>query len=143
MNKFIGLLFVVIFFSCQVKPIPLLFGQDSCYTCKMTLMDMKFGAEIVTKKGKTYKFDDLNCMINFYNGSQEKEDNMEFIMVVNFEGSNEFINAREAFYVKTDKKRTPMASQVAAFSTKEQLDRHNKEWRGIVLSWGELVTQYK
>ena len=40
--------------------------KTPAYTCKMTLVDKKFGAEVVTKKGKVYKFDDLNCMIKFY-----------------------------------------------------------------------------
>jgi hypothetical protein len=36
-----------------------------------------------------------------------------------------------------------MASNVAAFQNKTNFDSHNKSWNGIVLSWEELVTQYK
>jgi copper chaperone NosL len=34
--------------ACTVEPEPLRFGKDGCHACKMTLMDSKFGAEIVT-----------------------------------------------------------------------------------------------
>ncbi|CAN5425499.1 hypothetical protein BH09BAC3_BH09BAC3_06470 [soil metagenome] len=128
--------------ACDVKPEPLAYGKDACHSCKMTLVDEKFGGEVVTKKGKVYKFDDVNCMINFYN-SQETADNVSLLLMINFDSVNQFVDAREAFYVKSTMIKSPMGSQVASFSTREQLKKYNKEWNGIELSWGELVTQYK
>ncbi|MDX1911017.1 MAG: hypothetical protein SFV22_06010, partial [Saprospiraceae bacterium] len=49
--------------ACSTGPEPIRYGQDNCHACKMTLTDRRFGAEIVTKKGKVYKFDDLNCLM--------------------------------------------------------------------------------
>ncbi|HRI80568.1 MAG TPA: nitrous oxide reductase, partial [Cyclobacteriaceae bacterium] len=63
-------IFVVLFLfmaACSTEPEPLQYGKDTCHTCKMTLMDNKFGAEIVTDKGKIYKFDDMSCFLNYYN----------------------------------------------------------------------------
>ena len=40
------------FLSCATGPEPIRFGKDNCHSCKMTLTDKRFGAEIVTKKGK-------------------------------------------------------------------------------------------
>ena len=57
---------LVLFQQCTQEPEPLVYGKDVCQFCKMTLMDHKFGAELVTNKGKVYKFDDINCMLNFY-----------------------------------------------------------------------------
>ncbi len=128
--------------GCDVKPEPLAYGKDACHSCKMTLVDEKFGGEVVTKKGKVYKFDDVNCMINFYN-SQETADNVSLLLMINFDSVDQFVDAREAFYVKSTMIKSPMGSQVASFSTREQLKKYNKEWNGIELSWGELVTQYK
>lgn len=31
----------------------------------MTISDGRFGAELITKKGRVYKFDDLRCLINY------------------------------------------------------------------------------
>jgi copper chaperone NosL len=44
------ILITVLFLSCSNDPQPLQYGKDACYACKMTLVDKKFGAEIVTKK---------------------------------------------------------------------------------------------
>lgn len=129
--------------SCSVEPTPLLYGKDFCYTCKMTLMDKKFGAEVVTTKGKVYKFDDINCMINFLNSGYIEEQDIEYRLVIDFANPEKLIDAKDAHYVKSDKIRSPMASEIAAFSRKEDLDSSNKEWKGILLSWGELVTEFK
>lgn len=132
-----------LFFSCTTQPEPLHYGKDACYTCKMTLMDKKFGAEIVTKKSKIYKFDDLNCMINFYNSGYEPEENMEHLLVIDFTQPEKLIDARYSFFVKSDKIRTPMASQLAAFEKEVDYMNYKKEWKGVLLSWGEVVTQFK
>lgn len=133
----------ILLFSCAVDPEALHYGHDACYACKMTLMDKKFGAEIVTKKGKVYKFDDINCMINFHNSGAEPEENMAYRLVVDFANPEKLIDAQQAFYIKSNQIKTPMASQVASFELKEQAEGNNKQWRGIWLSWGEVVTQFK
>lgn len=129
--------------SCSVNPEPLRYGQDACYTCKMTLMDKKFGAEIVTHKGKIYKFDDMNCMVNFHNSGIEPEDNMANRLVIDFGNPGILINAQEALFIKSNQINSPMGGQLAAFSSPDQLNQYNKQWNGILLSWGEVVTVYK
>jgi copper chaperone NosL len=109
----------------------------------MTLMDKKFGAEIVTKKGKVYKFDDVNCMLSFYNTGAEPEENILHRLIVDFSNPEKLIDAQQAVYVKSDGIKSPMASSIAAFERKSDMDQYNKEWKGIVLSWGELVTEFK
>ncbi|MCW5911863.1 MAG: nitrous oxide reductase accessory protein NosL [Cyclobacteriaceae bacterium] len=129
--------------GCTAKPEPLVFGRDACYTCKMTLMDRKFGAELVTQKGKVYKFDDLNCMLSFYNSGYEDVSDFKFIQVVDFANPEMLIDAHHAWYLKSDNIRTPMASEVAAFEQEEATRQYKKEWSGILMSWGEVQTQFK
>ena len=129
--------------SCSVKPEPLQFGEDACYTCKMTLVDKKFGAEIVTKKGKVYKFDDLNCLINFKHSGYEPEDNIETELVVDFAHPEKLISAKPALYCQSPLVKSPMASHTAAFENKADFDKHNEAWSGVAVRWDELATQFK
>jgi copper chaperone NosL len=129
--------------ACKAEPEPLQFGKDGCHACKMTLMDNKFGAELVTSKGKIYKFDDANCMLNFYNSGMVPADEMKEILIVDFSKPGKLIDARNALYVKSESIKSPMASNVAAFESNEDLKKLNDEWNGILLSWGELQTQFK
>jgi copper chaperone NosL len=109
----------------------------------MTLMDKKFGAELVTKKGKVYKFDDMNCFLNFYNSGFEDSEDYQHKLVVDFTSKGKLIDATHAFYIKSSAVRSPMDGQVAAFESKANSDKYKKEWKGIYLAWGEVITQYK
>ncbi|TCJ12123.1 hypothetical protein EPD60_16350 [Flaviaesturariibacter flavus] len=51
--------------SCKAGPEPFQLGRDACDDCKMTIADARFGAELITKKGRIYKFDDLHCLAHF------------------------------------------------------------------------------
>ena len=130
-------------FSCSTEPEPLRFGKDVCYTCKMTLVDKKFGAEIVTKKGKIYKFDDLSCMVNFHNSGYEEVSEMEHRLVIDYANPEKLIDTQRAFFVKSDELRTPMASEIAAFGSEEDYKKFKKKMNGILMSWGEIVTEFK
>lgn len=129
--------------SCSVEPEPLQYGQDACHTCKMTLMDRKFGAELVTDKGKVFKFDDINCMLTYYHSSDVDPSSFAHRLVVDFSQPGKLIEAPHAFYLKSPGIKSPMASQVAAFEKKESMEQHQKDLKGIYLVWGELVTQFK
>lgn len=136
-------IFVLISFAllqaCSVKPEPLVYGKDMCYACKMTLVDNKFGAEILTKKGKVYKFDDVNCLITFYTSNYEEKSNIQQVLVIDFATPGKLIDANTAHFVRSEAIRSPMASGIAAFSTKEQLKSHNNQWMGELLTWEEVV----
>lgn len=129
--------------SCSTEPEPLNYGTDICTFCKMTLVDNKFGAELVTKKGKVYKFDDLNCFVNYYNSGYEPVEDFQHRLVIDYSNPGKLMNATDGFYVKSPDIRTPMDSQIAAFGTKSSMDTFMKQWNGIYLSWGEVTTHYK
>lgn len=134
------LLFTMICFACTVETEPLVYGKDQCHSCKMTLMDNKFGAELVTTKGKVYKFDDINCLFSFYNGTSETND-YRYIMVADFAKTDRLIDARKAHYLQSPEIKSPMASQVAAFeNTPTEL---STQWNAKEFGWSELQHQFK
>jgi len=137
------ILLTALIYGCTVEPQPLVYGADMCHTCKMTLMDPKFGAEIVTKKGKVYKFDDVNCMLGFYHADFEEQGNMAHVLVINYAQPNQLIEATNSWYLKSELIRSPMASGIAAFATEEEYSHYKREWKAILMSWGETNTQFK
>jgi copper chaperone NosL len=129
--------------ACRVEPEPLVYGTDMCYACKMTLVDTKFGAEVLTKKGKVYKFDDVNCLLNFIQSDAEEKSNIQQIVVIDFATPEKLIDVNAAHFVRAEVIRSPMGSGVAAFSTIEGLTTHNNEWNGEQLTWDEIVQKVK
>ncbi|GCC53421.1 nitrous oxide reductase [Chryseotalea sanaruensis] len=141
--RIIGILTLFACIACKSEPEPIVFGKDACHACKMMMTDHKFGAELVTKKGKVYKFDDLNCMLNYYNSGKEKVEDFEYVLVIDYTQPEKLIDAKNAFYLKSEAIRSPMASEVAAFEQYNNLKSFKKEWSAIEMSWGEVVSQFK
>jgi copper chaperone NosL len=138
---FVTLIFMIL--ACSTEPQPIAFGKDGCYACKMTLMDRKFGAEIVTTKGKVYIFDDVNCMLNFLHTGELNDRDIAHRLVIDFANPEKLIDTSHAFFLKSNNIKSPMASQVAAFEKEEDMMRVKEELGGIYLVWGELVKQFK
>jgi copper chaperone NosL len=133
----------ILFLSCSVEPQPLTYGKDMCHTCKMTLMDNKFGAELVTVKGKVYKFDDSNCMINFMNSGYLAGEEIAFKLMVDYSQPGKLIPVEHGFFLKSDEIRSPMNGGIAAFETEKSMKDFKKQWNAIYLGWGELQTEFK
>ncbi|MDN4165018.1 nitrous oxide reductase accessory protein NosL [Cytophagales bacterium LB-30] len=125
--------------ACSVKPEPIAFGKASCHHCKMTLMDPKFGAEIVTSKGKVHTFDDINCMVNFMKEKALPQEEISYLMVVDMAKTKELIAAQQAFFVKGSSVNTPMGSGVVAFAKVEPYEAFIKEKGGELLTWKQVL----
>ena len=64
MKKIVLLFSSLLIISCvSNEPKPKKLNVSSFEYCKMTISNGKFGAELLTKKGRYYKFDDLSCML--------------------------------------------------------------------------------
>ncbi|MCC5932418.1 MAG: nitrous oxide reductase accessory protein NosL [Cyclobacteriaceae bacterium] len=127
--------------ACKVEPEPIQFGKDACHHCKMIIMDPKFGAELVTDKGKIYKFDDVNCMV--YHMIQEEREQFAHVMIVDFAKTHQLIDAKEAWFLHSDALRSPMASYIAAFENKADLEIQSRDFPGAFLRWTEVVNSFK
>lgn len=137
------LLFILVT-SCNVEPRAIDYGKDGCHHCKMILMDTKFGAQVVTNKGKIFIFDDVNCLMSFLETDEiNMETDAKHILVTDYHSPESLVDATIAFYLKSDAFKTPMASQIVAFEDYETLKTYKAKNGGVYLAWGELVTQFK
>jgi copper chaperone NosL len=134
---------VLIAAGCKVEPVALQYGKDHCYTCKMTLTDNKFGAEVVTDKGKIYVFDDTNCMVNFLNSGYLEESEVKFKLIADYTQPGKLVPVEQGFFLKSDEIRSPMNSAIAAFENEASMREFKKQWNAIYLGWGELQTEFK
>lgn len=129
--------------SCTTEPEPLIMGKDACAFCKMTLMDKKFGGEIVTKKGRVFKFDDINCLVKFYHGNKPVNGSIGQVLVVDYADPARLLDAQKALYARSEHIRSPMASLLAAFATRQQIEAYNKDRNGRVMGWEEMTAQFE
>jgi len=103
----------------------------------MGVADSKFGSEIITDKGKIYKFDDVGCMIRFMKADGIEKKNISRNLVVNYEKQNDLIDADKAVLIVSESTKSPMGFNIAAFSSKESVSRIE----GKIFSWNELYNK--
>jgi copper chaperone NosL len=124
--------------SCDVtKPEPIKLNSDHCDNCGMTIANPKFAAELFTKKGRAYKFDDISCMINYKADNAEKAEGASYY-VANFLGDNTLIAAETAVYIMGENVKSPMGGNIAAFSNKESSQTYAIDFAAEYTSWSNI-----
>jgi copper chaperone NosL len=125
--------------SCNSGPQPIKLGTDACSFCKMSIADKHFGAEIISKKGKVFKFDDTHCVLAFLKENELKKDDVRQTWLINYEEPHNFIPAEKAFLLKSDELHSPMGGNIAAFENEKQLEETMKTTKGEKITWGSLT----
>lgn len=117
-------------------PEPIKYNKDSCDFCKMAISENQFAAEIITKKGRVYKFDDVACMLKYTEANADVE--IKNYYVSNFLNGEELIDATTALFVKHDDLHSPMGGNAAAFANKEKASEYASKNQANVIEWNDL-----
>lgn len=127
--------------SCSVEPSDMVYGSDVCHFCKMTIVDQQHAAQIVTKKGKPYKFDAIECMTQEVR--QVGTDKIAIYLVSDYSNPGKLIPANEARYLISPVIKSPMGANLTAFHSLEKASSYITKGEGNILSWSELLSSYK
>ncbi|MBS1614604.1 MAG: nitrous oxide reductase accessory protein NosL [Bacteroidetes bacterium] len=134
-----GLISILIFFSsCQNGPTPIQVGKDNCNFCKMGIADARFGAEVVSKKGKAWKFDDVHCLLGFLKEGSLKAEEIKEVYLTRYDGDHKLMPAEKSFLLHSENLRSPMGGNVAAFENTQSVQAAEQEFGGESISWENL-----
>ena len=106
----------------------------------MKISNAKFAAEVITDKGRYYKFDDIACMIQYVKGNTKVA--YSSIFVSDYGNDNKLIPAESSLYLKGGSISSPMRGDVAAFQTQQDFDAIGKNLNATQTSWAELFNSY-
>lgn len=129
------------FTACKVSPEPIAYGLDGCYFCSMTIVDKQHASQIVTKKGKSYKFDATECMLNWLNDNDSAA--IALFLVNDFDEPGKLIDATKATYLRSENIPSPMGAFLSAFGHQDTAERVSSENQGQLYTWDELKRQFK
>lgn len=108
--------------SCQSDgPKDFILGKDQCDNCKMTITDLKYGTEMITEKGRVYKFDDISCMTMYESSEPDKAKNAKFYVID--VPSEKFVEKSNATLITGGEIKSPMGGNTQAF---ERIDDAEK-----------------
>lgn len=101
--------FVLVFFAACAsgRPEAILFGVDACAYCLMQISDARFAAAVVTVKGRTIKFDSIECL-RAYLDKDGARTNIASIWVSDFQHPDALLSADRAWFVDLGPGRAPM-----------------------------------
>jgi len=124
--------------GCSSGPSPIHYGQDNCDNCKMTITDRRFGFEILTEKGKAYKFDDIHCLLDFIRSGRIPKKDIAGIYFADFSGNGQLLGQQSCYLLKSPVLHSPMNGDIAAFASLDSMNKYKKDLQGQLVSWKDL-----
>ncbi len=122
--------------ACAADAVPIRYGTDTCASCRMTIADPRFGAELVNDKGKAFTFDAIECLVGYM--SAHPQERPRAVWVTDFERPPRFVHAEQALYVRSPALRSPMGANLAAFAPGRDRGELVRRYGGETLSWTAL-----
>lgn len=134
-NSF-SLLLITLLAGCSKEPEDIRLNFDDCYSCRMSISQEKFAAQIITNGGKSLKFDAVECLID---ATRETElmGKIAALYVRDY-STSEWIDALQAFYVKDSSFNSPMGLDAAAFKLRSTAESETAGRGGKMLNWQDL-----
>ncbi len=126
--------------ACQRVPRPLIAGSDACDFCRMTISDVRFGAELQLTTGKLYTFDAIECLASFHL-AQEPQGNVRAAWVTDFE-SGRFVPVDSAVFLAGGSLHSPMGRGLVAFAP-GAIESASRRYGGEALAWNEVLALMK
>lgn len=134
------IILILLGIACSTEPQPINYGSDACAFCQMTIVDRQHAAEIVTVKGKAYKYDAIECMINDYRKWKRPE--VAHFLVNDYTNPGVLIDAKEAHYLISEEIPSPMGEFLTGFENESGLRSLNIS-EGEEFNWTELKIRFE
>ena len=134
------LLLSLSFFSCaNDKAVPIKLNADNCDFCGMSIADGKFAAEVITDKGRDYKFDDILCMINYT--KENSNTKIGGYYVNDFAQDNILIPAQTAFFLSGGTIQSPMRGGIIAVSNEVDAKEFGTKLGAVPITWEVILSK--
>jgi len=122
--------------GCSNGPKEIDYGNDGCHFCKMTIVDKIHGAQLITDKGKVFKFDATECMVNYMTATKELK--VAEVFTNYYEAPTAFIATQDATFLISENLPSPMGANLTSFQSKENAAKIQSEKEGVLYTWEEL-----
>lgn len=142
-KSILWLVLIAVLISCTVEPKKIEYGVDACAYCKMNIVDKQHAAQLVTKKGKNFKYDAIECMLHNIEALEEKnKKSFAYILVADYSNPGSLIDATSATYLISKRIKSPMGANLTAFGELTKANEFVKEPDDKVFNWEELKVYF-
>ncbi len=128
--------------SCNVSPQHIEYGTDACYYCNMTIVDRQHASQVVTSKGKAFKYDAIECMVHSIQDDM-KDIEIALYLTADFNQPGQLMDATMATYLVSDQISSPMGANLSAFENEKAAEKVKEKFTGKLFSWEEIQNHLK
>lgn len=123
--------------TCSVPDAPVDFqaGQFKCDHCQMNIADLRFRGEAITKKGKVYRFDSIECLAAW---SSDNRESVHARWVGDFSRPGQWLALEKAHVLQSSGLRSPMGAGLSAFPGPTEAADAARRYGGRSISAREL-----
>jgi copper chaperone NosL len=125
-------------FGCGGGVRPLVAGTDACDFCRMTVSDVRYGAEVVARTGRVYTFDSIECVASWVMSSPLAS-GAKGVWVADY-STGALVPADSALFVKGGNLHSPMGRDITAFGPGVTSAQLAERFGGVVLRWQDVAT---
>jgi copper chaperone NosL len=104
----------------------------------MGVAEARFAAELVTRQGRVYRFDSVECLATYYLREADFA-RVHSIWVTDLNEPTRLLRLEEAAFVHSASLRTPMGAGLAAFEAATGRARALAAAPGEVLTWSQVL----
>lgn len=112
--------------------------EDACAQCRMSIVDPRYGGEAITRNGRIYTFDSVECLVSWVRVAPAGTVARTYVLDVQHPGT--FIAAESASYLRGVGLSSPMGRAIVALASAQAADAQKSILRGTRVSWQELLT---
>lgn len=125
--------------SCSPTPKDIKYGYDACHYCSMTIVDTQHASQLVTKTGKVFSFDSIECLVHHLqeNEGLQKEG---LVLVNTYHNPTELFDATKTTFLISENIPSPMGAFLTAFRSEEEAKQSLQTHGGDLYSWNHLLT---
>lgn len=120
------------------EPVPIAYGVESCGYCRMQIIDPRFGAELVTLKGRTVKFDSIECLVAYYKQAAGAHD-VASVWVSDLRHPGTLIDATHARFIDLGPGKAPMGRGWAAVADSSDALAIGITDPSAIKRWGDIL----
>jgi copper chaperone NosL len=115
------------------------YDSDACDNCRMTIADPAFAAQLVTRTGKVYRFDDPGCLATFVASSRVQAADVHSLWVNDHAHPERPVDVRTAVFVVSVRLPAPMNSGTAAFASRADAAALHATVGGRLEAWDGVL----
>lgn len=137
-KSYLLILICLLLTACNQERKPIKYGEDQCAYCSMGIVKKTHAAQLVTTKGKQYKYDAIECMINHKQENDSKFKDAK-LFIADYGDPGKMTNARKATYLISKNLPSPMGANLTGFKDPTKAKKVQAKKSGKLLSWEALV----